>query len=814
MLLCLSLLAKSNTLLNNEDDSGDKGGKVTGAIIDRTTKKPMSYANVAIYTLQDSGLISGGITNDDGRFEISNLKFGDFYLEAQFIGFDKTSISNISLDRKNSSVDIGMIELSPSSIELNEVNVVADKALVEYKLDKKVVNVSQVLSAIGGTAVDVLENTPSIQVDIEGNVSLRGSGNFTVLIDGRPSILSGSDALRQIPSSAIENIEIITNPSAKYEPDRTAGIINLVMKKNSMNGLNGIVNTSLGTGDKYRSDFMLNYKLENVNWFFGADWRDENNKGEITLERETYYNDTTEFVKIKGDRNRIRGGYSIKGGADWHLSKRSTLTLSGEFGNSNGESGGGGTNENYTTPTSEHIYSVTEEVSERNTDFYTLNMNFQHKFNDEGHNVDASIFYSDESGTDTDIEGELLANENFVPGSEYLSRISTLETEEEQDIRMKLDYTYPFSKTGRLEAGYQGRLEDETEALEFRDYAQGSDLWIINEEYTSSTDFKRHIHAAYATYSNKLGRIQFMGGLRGELTQREIMNSQAAQASKLDRFDVFPTAHLSYPLGKSTDLTTSYSRRINRPGGRDLDPTPTYYNRYTIRYGNPDLEPEYTNSFEIGAMKRFGESRSFITADLFRRVTNNKIQRLEKQGDNDVFYLYTDNFDKDYSTGIEVSGNLNYKEWLILNASMNVFKYKLTGELDNESIDTRSTNWGGRLNSTFKLAENSRLQVTSFFVGPSTSAQGETGSMFFTNLSYRHEFLKKKLSATLSLRDPFGTAKYERKSYDDSFKSWFRMQREPRVLFLTLSYKINNFKEERSSEGGGGRGMDMDAGEF
>ncbi|WP_347839063.1 TonB-dependent receptor [uncultured Draconibacterium sp.] len=806
--------AKADTPEKSTNPDDDGKGKIIGKIVDKESTSPMEFANIAVYTLTDSTLITGGITNENGEFEIADVAYGDYFLEANFIGFDKTNVNNIILDRGNRVYNIGAVSLSPSTVAIGAIDVVADRAAVEYKLDKKVVNVSQVISAVGGTAVDVLENTPSIQVDIEGNVSLRGSGNFTVLIDGRPSVLSGSDALRQIPSSAIENIEIITNPSAKYEPDGTAGIINLVMKKNSMNGLNGIVNASIGTGEKYRGDFMLNYRMEKLNLFFGADWRDEINNGEMKIRRETYYNDTTEFLNMDGDRNWIRGGHSFKAGTDWYLSNRSTLTFSGEVGVSERSNEGGGRTENFFIPAADHIYSISEETSVRKNDYYTLNMNFQQKFNDEGHRLEASAFYSNETGTDNETEGEILADADFIPSDDYLSRVSTFETEEEQDIRLKLDYTYPFSEDGRFEAGYQGRLESELEELEFRDFDQESGSWIINDEYSSATDFQRDIHAVYSTYSNKSGKLAYMAGLRGELTLREIQNSNATETSSLNRFDLFPTAHFSYQVNKTADLTASYSRRINRPSGRDLDPTPNYYNRYTIRFGNPDLKPEYTNSYEIGMLKRFGETRSYVSADLFRRVTNNKIDRTEERGDDGIFYLYTDNFDKDYATGVEFTGNLSYKEWLILNASVNVFNYKITGDLNGESIDQESTNWGGRMNTTFKFSPSSRFQVTAFFRGSSVSAQGETGAMFFTNFSYRQEFWNNKLAATVSFRDPFGTARFERTTYGDDFKSSFRMQREPRVVFLTLSYKINNFKEERRSNGGGDSGMDMGGGDF
>ena len=811
ILMCLHLTSfglpkpESNYLVIDDDD---KPGVVKGVIVDEETSQPMEYANVAVYDKQDSTLVSGGITDEKGKFEITGMTYGEYYLEANFIGFVKKEIPDIDLNKNNPLFDSGEIGLRPSAVELGDVKVVADRSRIEYKLDKKVINVSQDINAIGGTAVDVLENTPSVQVDIEGNVSLRGSSNFTVFIDGRPSVLSGSEALRQIPSSAIKNIEIITNPSAKYDPDGTAGIINLVMKKNALNGINGIVNATVGTRDKYRGDFTLNYRTQKFNFFIGADWRDQTYHGSMISKRETYANDTTTYLNMNGSRNFVRGGHNYKSGIDLYLSEKTTLSLSGELGKSKGTSGGSGDTHTYTQPSSEEIFSYTDETSNRNNDFYSGTMNLQHKFNDEGHKLEAMAFYSNEDGTDDEIETEVLADAQYQPTNEYLARVLTTELEEEKDFRLKIDYTYPFSENGRLEAGWQSRLETENEDLLFNDYNQATDTWVVNDTYSSSTDFSRDIHAAYTTYSNKMGEIEYMAGLRSELTKREITNTNASGTSSLNRFDLFPTLHLSYKLKKTNELMASYSRRINRPRGRDLDPSANYYNRYTIRFGNPDLKPEYTDSYELGILKRFGETRTYVSLDGFHRVTHNKIDRIETLGEDGIFYLNTDNFDKDYSTGFEFTGNINFAKWLLVNASVSMYNYRITGNLNDDAFNRESTNWNGRMNTTFKFSPDARLQVTGYYRGPSVSAQGESKAMFFSNISYRQEFMDKKLSATLSVRDPLGTGKFERESYGDNFKSYFKWSREPRIVMLTLSYKINNFKsDERNNRGG-----DMDYG--
>jgi outer membrane receptor protein involved in Fe transport len=773
----------------------------------------MEYANIAIYNLVDSSLVTGGITNGKGEFEIRGISFGDYYLEAKFIGFDKSAIKEINISRENPTFNSGNIVLKPSTLKIGSIDVVADKAAVEYKLDKKVVNVSQVYSAAGGSAANVLENTPSVQVDIEGNVTLRGSGSFTVLIDGRPSVLSGSDALRQIPASALDNIEIITNPSAKYEPDGSAGIINLITKKNSLNGFSGIINGSIGTRDKYRGDFLLNYRTEKFNYFLGADWRDETNYGSMSSSRETYLGDTTRYLTIGGDRNYIRGGQNFKGGFDFFLSDKTTFTLSGEVGKSKNNRSGEELIHEYTIPQTTDIYSVNNETSFRENDFYSGTFNLQHKFKEEGHKIEANIFYSGETGIDGDEENEMLTDENYNPSGTYLARVQSSEEEDEKELRIKADYTLPISDVSKLEAGYQGRMEREKESTSFQEYDPVSGTWITSDFFSSAIDFRNDIYAVYATYSNKLGGLEFMGGLRGELTDREIKSSANDSVAALKLYDLFPTLHLSYDIGDKNEIMASYSRRINRPGGWDLNVVPTYFNRYTIREGNPELEPEYTDSYDLGYMLKFG--RSYLSLEAFSRITKNKIERVERLGDDGILYLKSENLGKDYSTGLELMGNVEFAKWLTVNASISGFNYRLEGEIDGEAFDRESTNWSGRMNTTIKFSDNSRMQIQGFYRGPSVSAQGESKASFYTTLAMKQDFMKKKLTATLSLQDLFGTANFQRESVTSSFKNRFEMKREPRVVMLTLSYKINNFKsDERGNGSGGGGNMDMGGGEM
>jgi hypothetical protein len=355
---------------------------------------------------------------------------------------------------------------------------------------------------------------------------------------------------------------------------------------------------------------------------------------------------------------------------------------------------------------------------------------------------------------------------------------------------MKVDYTLPLESGSKFEAGVQSRMEREREDFHFTNFGINDPL------FSSGINYKEDIHSLYSTYSGSLKAIKYELGLRGEYTNRSIEDSKVIKPYTLDRFDVFPSAHLSYELLNKSQFMASYSRRINRPDGRDLDPFPSYMNQYTIRTGNPALKPEYTDSYEFSFIKNY--DKSFISFETFFRTTNNLITRIQKQV-GDISYMTMDNLNRDYSTGGEIMGNVDLTKWLLINTSFTLYNYKMKGEILGVSVDKQSTNYSGRLNATFKFSNDSRLQLTGFYRGPSVSAQGDQKGMVFTNLSYRQDFMKKKLSATLSMRDVLGTMKMEGTSYGDGFKSTFKWQREPRVIMLTLSYKINNYKMDKQA---------------
>ncbi|MCB9013865.1 MAG: TonB-dependent receptor [Bacteroidales bacterium] len=775
-----------------------KKGTITGKVYDENLKKPMEYTSIAVYSAADSSLITGTISDGEGNFILKNIPYGRYYIMANFMGYEKSFLEDISLSSDQPVKNIGVINLKAASQKLEEVEVVGTQNRIEYKIDRKVINVAQDLNATGGSAVDVLQNTPSVTVDIDGNVSLRGSTNFTVLIDGRPSPLAGNEALQQIPASAIQNIELITNPSAKYDPDGMAGIINIVMKKNSLQGLSGIFNTSVGTGSKYSGDFLLSYKTKKYNVFGGLNYQDNLYGGSVKSFRQMYPNQpVTDLVNIEGSRDRSREGLEFKSGIDFYLSENSTLSLGGSVGNHASNSTMRTHMRSYTYPASYDSFDISEGLGSRSGDYYNLNLDYTKKFDQPQHQLMLSLSYQGENGDDIDEENEYPADSLYnILASIAPSRVRSNEYGDELEFRANLDYTRPVLSNGLIETGYQMRLDKRDEYYLFENFDPDLNDWLNNPLYSSGDYFNRNIQSAYGTFSEKLGKFEFKAGLRGEYTNRKIRSDVNGEPTTLNRIDFFPSFHLSRKLAAEQQILASYSRRINRPDGWQLEPHRSYMNSYTLREGNPALKPEYVNSFELSYQKNFG--KSFFVVESYYRNTQNLMTRVVYQDSSltNVLVMTTTNINDDNSAGAEFMLNLSVKKWLTLNSSMNLYRYWLNGSLNGEDISAKSNNWDLRLNASFFINSKSRFQTMFMYNGPSVTAQGSRKAFYFANIAYRQDFLDRKLSATLSLQDVFGSMRHEFSTYTPDLINTVRFEREHQVIMLTLSYKLNNFKNQ------------------
>ncbi len=807
LLLLFPLLLQATNANNN---ISIKKTTVKGFIIERNSNAPMPYTNVAIYQANDSILVSGGITAENGSFSIPNISPGNYYIKINFIGFDEFRVNNIIINNDAKEVNLGTISLAHKTTEIEGVKIVADKQRIQFQVDKKVVNVSQDINATGGTAIDVLENTPSIQVDVDGNVSVRGSSNFTVLIDGRPTTLEANDALQQIPASALENIEIITNPSAKYDPDGMGGILNLITKKNALNGFDGIINVMGSTNESYNLDLTINHRNEKrqITFGFDANKRQFNGKGNRYNELH-YLPDSIYTQEQEGARESYRGGESIKLGADFYITPKTTIGFiaqAGTFNRARWEFGDYTYTTQYLDNSNPNHYSTkVSDNNESNNKYAALTTSLLSHFNNEkNHKLEGTFYYRYREGNDISLLSEQYFKDKNELSDKYALQARTNEDETNHELRAKLDYTRPVGSAGKLEAGWQMRSHIESENYNFENYSPTENAWLSNSDFTNVMDFNRQIHSIYSTFSSKVGRIEYMTGLRGEYTNRLIID-KANNKSKVNRFDWFPSAHISFNASEKLQLMSSYSRRIDRPRGWSLNPFESYVNQTTIRKGNPNLLPEYTNSFDISAMQKL--KNSFISGEVFYRTTKGVSGHINTFRDS-ILIQQTMNTGDDSSLGGELMVNVEASKWLNINGSISAYQYTLNTTINNTSEKRTSTNADGRISATIKFSPMSRLQIMSSYRSPSVSAQGNREGVFYTNASYRQEFLKRKLSATLSIRDIFATSRWKGESKGEGFHQRFDISPQPQVAQLTLSYKLNNYKARK--EVGSEMGNEMD----
>ncbi len=784
-----------------------KIGTITGKVIAEDTNKPLPYANIFVKSQKEDKTITGAIGKQDGTFKVEKVPAGKFYIEVKFIGYAKKVFNDITITPNNKTIDLGVIKLEQSVLRTGTAVVTAERERVEFKIDKKVVNISTDIAAQGKTAAEALENVPSINVDVEGNVSLRGSSNFTVFIDGRPSVLDGNEILQQLPASAIENIEIITNPSAKYDPDGMAGIINVVTKKDMLQGLSGLLNVSAGTKDKYNSDLTLSYRTSDFEFFGGFDWRDNNFEGNGEMKQETYYDDSTVYRENFGDRLFSHGGLNGKFGLGWNITDATNIKLEGNLGSRGFDRNSYTKAQEYSDARELVDYYVNDNKANRDRDYYSTSLDFMHKFGDNGHQLTGMAYYSSRDALGTDFQTKYLTDNNW--GSKVIDyENKSIEDETDKEYRFKLDYTLPLSETDKFEAGWQGKIEDESEVFNYYNLLDNN--WKLDSMYSNDMDYKLNIQAMYATYSGGFGDFGYQAGLRGEYTKRTIEVAKSDKPFEIDRIDFFPTLHMTQKLSKTDQIQASYSRRIDRPRGRDLDPFPSFINDYNIRIGNPEIEPEYVNSMELGYQKMF--EGGMFSIESFYRLSENLITRVTNTYDDEpgIFYHTVTNLDKSHTVGLELMTNYAFTNWFNLNISGSYFYYKLDGTLQDDDAVNKSTNsWNVRGMGNFILSKTTRLQFNTFYNGPSVSAQGDVEGFFTLSASLRQDFLDRKLSLALNARGLVGTMKHEFSVEGKNYHTYNVFEREAPVISLTLSYRFNNYKQERNRNNEEGEGMDM-----
>jgi outer membrane receptor protein involved in Fe transport len=772
-------------------------GSLKGTVLNLTDNTPFSQVNVAVYTLPDTTLAGGSVTQSDGSFLIQDLPFGQYQVRIRYVGY-KPYQADFTISSAKTQFDTGTVGLSESAESLEGVEVVGVKPGIIFQSDKKILNVAQLKQTGATTLIEVLENAPGITTDAEGNVLLRGSSSYVVLVDGKQSPVAGTSLLRQLPADMVENIEIMTNPSAKYEAAGAAGIINLILKKQKEGGFNGQATLTAGWNNKYIGDWQMGYRKKKVNLFAGVSANYIQTRADGTIRRTLFDSlQTTSRNSILIQEVNIKS-LNFNAGMDYDINKNNSVSLSARFGKMD-------QNVNIIN----QISLLVSDSPITNWLLYTNGLsldggylnpqfNFRHKFDSLGQTLDFDVFAGIFSGELNQLLQENPSDSLYHPEDQFNTRSQSLTYLDIKDIRIKTDYVKPFTSGNKIEAGAQLNLNNDQSDFHYQDYDLLTSAWTDNPLYTNNFILHRNIIAGYGIWSGKVKKVSYTLGLRSEFTDQRVEQRTLAEDYKTSYLDFFPSGSASIELPKSQSVQFSFSRRINRPAGMQLNPFPQFIDNQTIQLGNPDLIPEYIQSYELSFQKQ--TKLGLVSAQGYYRGVKNVQSIFLIRDSLDRISLTTMNANRSHSAGLELNGNLSVAKWLMLMANANAYYYALVDPNMSDEITNSMFSWTARLNTVFLFGPNTRFVISSNYTGPTVMLQGRQGGTFLMNLGLTQTMLKRKASLTLGVRDLLRTNRTLLENYSDGLTVITNIRGESPMVTLTFTYNINNYQQRQEEE--------------
>ena len=785
---------------------------ITGNIIDSNTKEPLEYATVVLNNLETKQL-SGGITDEKGNFTIKIIP-GTYDVSFEFISFKTIKISKKII---NSSLNFGTIKLSEDSDKLDEIVIIAEKSTVEIRLDKRIYNVGKDMTVKGGSASDVLDNVPSVDVDVEGNVSLRGNENVRILIDGKPSALvglSGSDALRQLPADAIERVEVVTSPSARYDAEGTAGILNIILRKGVATGLNGSLNTTIGDPTQYRIASNINFRTKKINFFTNLGYRNSSSPGNFLTNLSTFENESVNSLRIEDrDFERKRNGYNINLGLEYFLSNESSITGTYFYRDSD--------NKNLSTNAIQVFdvnnileYSDVRVQDEDEIDETSqISLNYTNNINNSGHKLTIDFQYSDSKEIETAFIDDSLASENNIT------------TENSKSTLIQSDYVLPIGEHMQFELGYRGDFQDLNSNFLVNRIPE------LDFNPSNNLTFKQNVNAIYSQFGNKINKFSYLLGLRTEITDVKVRLTNTNENFDYRYTEVFPTINFGLERTDNQSFTLGYSRRLRRPRYWYLNPFESRNSQNVIYKGNPGLIPTFTNSFDLGFLQKIGKLT--LNSSIYFQHSVNAIQRVSRDeirlldGVNQVITIREPiNLASEDRYGFELTANYNPSKKVRLSGSFNVFQQESKGLYEYNKFTINETSgaiismpeiqdlgninnsWFSRFNATFTLPWKIQMQNRLSYRGPRYTAQSESKGMFSANIALSKDVLSEKGTLVLNVSDVFNSRRWRSTNFNPNKENPTSINNQEsqwrvRQVSLNFTYRFNQKKKQGREQRGG-----------
>lgn len=776
---------------------------ITGKVLDQDSGEPLAFGTISLLAATDSSLISGGVTLDDGRFSI-DASPGAYVLKAGYVGYVPRISEAFTISAGQETLDLGTLRLSANAEVLEEVVVTTERSQMELSLDKRVFNVGKDMSSTGNSAIEVLDNVPSVAVDVEGNISLRGNNSVRILVNGRPSALVGvgdTDGLRSLPADLIERIEVITNPSSRYDAEGTAGIINIVLKKDRRRGLNGSFDLNTGVPANHGASVNLNFRRDKFNFFTNFGGRLRQSPGNGFVYQEFFRNDSL-FI-YEQDRETDRGGWSVNSrfGGEYFFNDNTTLTTSLQYRYGRDDDQTDLEYRDYVGgPDNLTRISMRNEQETEIDPSLEYTMTFRKKFDGKDHELVADIRYQDNTETESADLREAFFDPEFTPLPNTDDLLQRTENEEsEGELNVQVDYTKPMGEEGRFESGLRGqfrRIDNDYLVEEF----DGED-WFSLEGLSNNFNYEEDVLAAYTAYGNKYGKFSFQAGVRAEYTRIFTRLIQTEETNERDFINLFPSVFLNYELPGDNSVQLSYSRRIDRPNFWSLNPFFSFSDNRNFRSGNPNLDPEFTHSMELSHLKYW--EKGSLTSAVYYRHTDGVEQRIRQVFDDGNSVTFPVNLATERAMGIEFTFTYNPMEWMRLNGNANFFTSETQGEFQGESFFAEATSFFSRLTGQFELGEKMEGQIRGNYRAPRNTAQGRTLALYSMDLALNREILNGHGILTLNVRDVFNSRKRRYITEGENFFTRGEFQWRVRVVTLSFNYRLN--AGDRRS-GGGRRG--------
>lgn len=760
--------------------------QITGIIVD-SDDNPLPGASVALY--QNDKVVLGTTSLGDGSFTLKAIT-GDYELRVSFISYQSFIQS---LQVLNTPQSLGKIILQEGNTSLNEITIKGDASLVEFRQDKRVYNIAKDLSTAGSNASEILINIPSVDVDIDGNVSLRGSQNVRILIDGKPSGLIGTDpanALRLLQAGMIEKVEVITNPSARYEAQGGAGIINIVLKKEREKGLNGTFETSLGYPDLYGGSAGINYRKGKLNFFTTLGFNYRNGPGGGFTEQTFTLADTSYAFNSEREQTRGRTSGTLRFGADYSLTDKQTLTGTFLYTPSSGDNTVKITYEDFDENGSTSQTQIREdnEIEKRTT--LEGDLHYEMQLAEKDHKWTMDFRFQDTDDRENSIINQYSLNLN----DETFQTVSN--QEDQQNILFQTDYVKPISKTKSFETGARLNLRNiinNYEVTELNDLGNYEPL----DSFTNNFNYEENIIATYAIYNDAYKDLTYQLGLRGEYTGITTKLIKENIVNPRDYFNLFPSAFLTWDINTLSDLQMSYSRRISRPNFRSLLPFFSFSDNRNFYSGNPNLNPEFTDSYEIGYLRYWGKAS--VYGGVYYKHQTGVTERIRTVDSTGFTQLFPINLAVQDAYGVELTYTHPLTDWWRLNANANIYQSYNVGSF--EGVDYGSENFSarGRVMNRFSFWK-SDLQLSFNFRAPQTTAQGTYKGIYSADIGWSKDILKGNGTLTFNVRDVFNSRRRRGYSEGENFTNESEFQWRARQFTLSLTYRLNQKKQRSRSK--------------